>query len=99
MTSTAHRSALRPKPSKPEATSTAVTLAAVAMATQPRYRPTVPSATIVSIRFLGRVRSVSWNARISTTSRSTITGTLSQSRSNWMLRIQAAFSTSDAAIG
>ena len=57
----------------------------------------VPSVTSASSAFLGGIARLIRNATMSTTSSATITGTLSQSRSNWMLRIQAALSSSDAA--
>ena len=98
-TTTAQTSAPIPNPSKLEAISRAVTFAAVAIATQPRYRPTVPSATIVSKRFFGLDRSVRRKAHTSTANSAAINGTLRTSRSNWMLRIHAALRMSDAAIG
>ena len=57
----------------------------------------MPSVTSVSSAFLGGIARQIRNATTSTTSSATIIGTLSQSRSNWMLRIQAALSSSDAA--
>ena len=57
----------------------------------------MPSVTIESMRFFGRTARQMRNAWTSTTSSATITGTLSHSMSNWMERIHAAFSSSDAA--
>ena len=59
----------------------------------------MPSVTSASSTFRGGIARQMRKATTSTTSSATMIGTLSHSRSNWMLRIHAALSSSDAAIG
>jgi hypothetical protein len=59
----------------------------------------VPSTSTVSTRVRGRVRNRITKVQASTASSSTITGTLSGNRPNCTLRIQAALSSREAAIG